>query len=97
MAIMIAMKSVSVAEAKNRLPELVHEAERGPIEIKRRGRPVAVLVSTEQYERTRPRAGGILEAAERCRAAMKEGKVELEDAFEGLRDPSPGRDVRFKK
>jgi tRNA(fMet)-specific endonuclease VapC len=33
---------VSVAEAKNTLPALLHEAEAGPVEIVRRGKPVAV-------------------------------------------------------
>lgn len=42
----------SIAEAKNNLSGLVHEAEQGhPVRLTRRGKPVAVLISTEQYER----------------------------------------------
>ena len=47
----IAMKRVSVAEAKNHLPALLHEAEKAPIEILRRGKLVAAIVSREEYER----------------------------------------------
>ncbi|MSQ51503.1 MAG: type II toxin-antitoxin system Phd/YefM family antitoxin [Betaproteobacteria bacterium] len=47
----------SIAKAKNNLSGLVHEAEQGhPVRLTRRGKPVAVLISTEQYERiSKPR------------------------------------------
>lgn len=46
--------TVSIAEARNRLPRLVHEVEEGePITLTRRGKPVAVLVSWEEHERVR--------------------------------------------
>lgn len=47
----------SIAAAKNNLSGLVHEAEQGhPVRLTRRGKPVAVLISTEQYERlSKPR------------------------------------------
>ena len=42
----------SIAQAKNNLSALVHAAEQGhPVRLTRRGKPVAVLISTEQYER----------------------------------------------
>lgn len=42
----------SIAAAKNNLSGLVHEAEQGrPVRLTRRGKPVAVLISTEQYKR----------------------------------------------
>ena len=49
--------SYSIAEAKNNLSGLVHEAEQGrPVRLTRRGKPVAVLISTQQYERiSKPR------------------------------------------
>lgn len=53
------MKTVSVAEAKNRLTELLREVERGtPLAISRRGRVVAVVVGDGEYERLRAAAGG---------------------------------------
>ena len=47
----------SIAAAKNNLSSLVHQAEQGrPVRLTRRGKPVAVLISTEQYERiSKPR------------------------------------------
>lgn len=46
------MQSYSIADAKNNLPGLVHEAECGQaVEITRRGRPVAVLLSMDEYAR----------------------------------------------
>jgi prevent-host-death family protein len=57
MSTMIDMKRVTIAEAKQTLPALVHEAERrGEIELTRRGKPVAYLVSAEQHARI-PRRG----------------------------------------
>lgn len=87
------MKTVSVADAKNRLPELVHEVEVAPIEIRRRGRPVAVLMSKEQFDRTRARGDGVVQAAARFREAMRTVSEDWESPFEALRDRSPGRDV----
>ncbi len=46
------MSQVSIAEAKNALTRLIHEAEQGEtVHITRRGKPVAVLVSEDVYER----------------------------------------------
>lgn len=54
------MKTVSIAEAKNRLTELLREVERGvPVGISRRGRSVAVLIGEGEYERLRSAAGGV--------------------------------------
>lgn len=54
---MIPMK-VSVADAKNRLPELIKAAEAGePVTICRRGRPVVDLVATKQSDAKKPQFG----------------------------------------
>jgi prevent-host-death family protein len=46
------MKAVSIADAKNHLTELLYEAEDGqPVQVTRRGQPVAVLVSEAEYAR----------------------------------------------
>ena len=50
----------SIAEAKNNLSGLVHEAEKGhPVRLTRRGKPVAVLMSTEHYDRLRAKKKSI--------------------------------------
>jgi prevent-host-death family protein len=85
----MAMKHVSVAEAKNKLPALLREAEREPIEIRRNDEPTAVLVSIETYRR--------LSAKDRKRTAL--AALEALRALGGLpempRDRSPGRKVRL--
>ena len=43
-------KRYSIAEARNHLPAIVHDAENGaPIELTRRGKPVAVLISASEW------------------------------------------------
>lgn len=42
----------SVAQARDQLPKLVHQAERGrPVRITRRGKPAAVLISETEFQR----------------------------------------------
>jgi prevent-host-death family protein len=43
------MRVVSSAEAQNHFGELLDNAQREPISITRRGRPVAYIVSSEAY------------------------------------------------
>jgi prevent-host-death family protein len=46
------MSETSIAEAKNQLTRLIHQAEGGePVHITRRGKHVAVLLSADQYTR----------------------------------------------
>jgi len=92
----MAMKRVSVAEAKNTLPALLHEAESAPVEIVRRGKPVAVILSRASYDRLRGKSEGVWAALERFRETHDLDELDAASAFEGLRDPSPmGRPVRW--
>jgi prevent-host-death family protein len=96
MAILMAMKRVSVAEAKNSLPALLHEAEREPVEIVRRGKPVAVILSRASYERLSGKGQGVWAALERFRETHDLAELDAASAFERSRDPSPqGRPVRW--
>jgi prevent-host-death family protein len=92
---LIAMKPVSIAEAKNRLPALVHKAARHPIEITRRGKPVAVLVSRADWDRARGVTGGSLARLEAFRARHDLVSLELANAFEGLRVDAAPRKFRW--
>lgn len=48
------MPETSIAEAKTHLTRLIHRAERGEaVHITRRGKPVAVLLSEDEYARLR--------------------------------------------
>lgn len=44
------MKSVSAKEAKNRFGQLIDDAQRGPVTIKKNGRPFAVVQSYEDFQ-----------------------------------------------
>ena len=44
------MKTVAAKEAKNNFGELMDSAQREPVTIERRGRPVAVVISAREYE-----------------------------------------------
>ena len=49
-------KSVSISEAKDQLPRIVHEAEAGSaVALTRRGKPVAILISKAEYDRLQRR------------------------------------------
>jgi prevent-host-death family protein len=43
------MRSIGALEAKNRFGELLDTARREPVTIEKHGRPVAVMLSTEDY------------------------------------------------
>ena len=90
------MKRVfSVAEARDQLAALVHEAEAGrPVRITRRGKPAAVLVSNDEYERLARQRSGFWKALGAFRATVAPGDlVDAAAAFDDVRDQSPGRDV----
>ena len=61
----------SVAEAKARLSELMQQAREQPQTIERRGRPLVVVVSVEQFEGSDDGARwqAFLEASQEIRAA----------------------------
>lgn len=47
-----AMKTTTIAEAKNHLSNLIHQVEEGePVHLTRYGKPVAVMMSENQYQK----------------------------------------------
>ena len=88
-------KQFSIAEAKNRLPTIVHSVENGPsVELTRRGKPVAVLLSIQEYERLSRKYTGFWRAVAQYRRKVVDEGIEISDRdFKGLRDLSSGREV----
>jgi prevent-host-death family protein len=92
-----APKRYSIADARDHLARLVHEAERGTrVELTRRGRPVAVVLSLPAYERLtngqreRP---DFWSAYERWRESVDLAELDITpDVFPAPRDRSPGRE-----
>ncbi len=87
-------RQYSIAEARDHLPGLVRQVERGgPVELTRRGKPVAVLVSIEEYRRlaaNRP-SKTFMEAVEGFRRAPDFEPIDVDAVFRDVRDQSPGR------
>ena len=91
-------RNISIAEARQNLPALVHEVERSSVlHLTRRGLPVAVLLSREEYDRLRGVHGRDLwEAIVEFRETHDLSLDPLTDAdFDNLRDRNPGRDFEW--
>lgn len=87
-------REFSIAEACNQLPVLVRAVEQGPpVRLTRRGKPVAVLVSLQEYERLAPRRPDLWQAIETFRQQTDLRDLDVDEIFAGVRDPSPGLEV----
>lgn len=91
------VRQYSIAQARDRLPSIVHEVERGqPVELTRRGKPVAVVMSVHDYRRVSSAQPGFAAALAAFRGATDLGALGVDDAdWAGLRDRSPGRDFAW--
>jgi len=91
-------KQFSIAEAKNRLPTIIHYVEKGPyVKLTRRGKPVAVLLSIQAYERLSRKYTGFWSAVSEFRRKIDDQGIEIYDRdFKGLRNLSAGREVELK-
>lgn len=85
----------SIAEARQNLAAIVHDVERGgSAEVTRRGEPVAVLVSVEDYQRMAAGRRSFWQAFREFRKTADLRSLGLDDRFWGsLHDRSAGRKV----
>ena len=89
-------KQYSITEARNSLPSIVREAETGySVELTRRGRPVAVLLSTREFHRLTGPRKGLWQAIQEWRDTHDLTEMDLDDVYADIRDKSPGRDFSF--
>jgi len=88
-------KRYSIAEARSNLPGIVDQAEAGQkIELTRRGKPVAVVMSLRELERLRGERVPFGDAYRRFLKMHPLRNVGVEeDVFEPVRDRGPGRKV----
>jgi prevent-host-death family protein len=91
------IRKVSVAEAKGKLPSIVHEVEQGSsVEITRHGKSVAVMIPTGDYERLKEKGKGFWNDLRKVRKVMSSEDVAIEDAdFLDLRDSASGRSFEW--
>jgi prevent-host-death family protein len=91
-------KRYSIAEARDNLPGVVHEAEGGTrVELTRRGKPVAVLLGIEEYGRLAEGRRDFWEAYEEFRREFDLAQLGIDpnEVFGGVRDSSPGREFSW--
>ena len=85
----------SIADARDRFTELVHEAEQGnPVALTRRGQPVAVILSMRAYQRLSGGGADFWQALGQFRKEHDMQQLGIDDTtFAKLRDRSLGREV----
>lgn len=70
------MITITSVEAQNRFGQLLDAAQREPITITRRGRPVAMLMAVQDFEASQNQAHAARQAVAAFRGAGKRGTVE---------------------
>ena len=87
-------KRYSIAEARHALAAIVHELEQQPsIKLTRRGEPVAVLLSLDEYERLVARQRDFWGAYSAFRQQFTLEDRDITELLRDARDDSPGREV----
>jgi antitoxin Phd len=87
-------KQYTIAEARQDLAAIVHEAETsGPVQFTRRGRNVAVLLSQADYEQLVEGRKDFWTAYQAFMAEPGHTDVDIDPLIFHVRDSSPGRDV----
>ncbi|HYX26253.1 MAG TPA: type II toxin-antitoxin system Phd/YefM family antitoxin [Thermoanaerobaculia bacterium] len=90
------VKTYSIAEARDNLTSVVQEAEEGTqVELTRQGKPVAVLVGVEDFERLSKKKPGFWEAYQEFRRTADLSELDPDEIFRDVRDQSPGRDFNW--
>jgi prevent-host-death family protein len=82
------LKQYSIAQARDRFTSLVRSVEReSAVELTRRGKPVAVMLSIQEYERLLARQSSFWEAysAFRERVDLRELGIEPDTLFQDIR------------
>ena len=82
-------KRVSIAEARDHLPALIRSAEQGePVELTRRGKMVAALVSGSDYQRLTQGAPDLWAAIQKFRAEHDLSQLDVDEVFADVRATS---------
>ena len=91
------MTQYSIADARKHLPALVDEVAAGnDVQLTRRGKAVAVVVSVAEYQRLRAGLVPFAVAYARFLERFPEGLDGNDpEYFDSLRDRSPGREVEL--
>ena len=90
-------KRYSIAAARNNFTRIVHAAEAGAaVELTRRGKPVAVLLALQEFDRLIEGRRGFRETYQDfLRRHPDLDAVEPDEWLQGVREPAPGRDFAW--
>ena len=83
------MIDVPIAEAHNRLSALLKKVQKSPIMLTRRGKPVGVILSPEEYERLRQFEA--YSQVVRLSQTLRESGVSAAELYRTSRDELEGR------
>lgn len=91
------MHHYSIANAKNSLSRIVHEAEEGEtVHLTRRGKLVAVLLSVKEYQKMSKKQSSPADALQKFLMDKNHKDVDIDPTvFDGLRAKSSGRDIQL--
>ncbi len=83
--------NVTIAEAKNHLPKLIHNSEtHGVIPISRHGKVVAYLVSEKEYRKLTTKSN---QFTEKLKSFRDKNKLSSKDIWKSIRSKERGREV----
>ena|SRR2546427_6389077 len=90
-------KEYTISEAKSQLTRLLREAEQGTrVRLTRRGKLVGVILGAREYARLEQASPSFNEAFKAFKKKQGIQGIEIDPRyFAGLRDPSPGRNVKL--
>jgi prevent-host-death family protein len=83
------MIDVPIAEAHNRLSALLKKVQKGPIMLTRRGKPVGVILSPEEYDRLRQFEA--FSQVVQLSQTLRESGVSAADLYRTSRDELEGK------
>ncbi len=90
------MTEASISHLKNHLPEYVHSVEQGEdIQITRHGKPVAVIISLERYNRALGSKKGIFSSYLNWRKQYPDAEGFSDKELDDMRNKAPHESVNF--
>lgn len=94
---MISDKCYTMTQASQHLPDILNFVEQGhSVEVTRRGKSVAIVVSITEYQSLRERSqGDFWQALQTFRHQEMDDFTEWHEVLAGVRDSSPGRDMTW--
>lgn len=90
------IKTFPIAKARDHFTELVRAVEEETvIQLTRRGKLVAILLSPDEYERLQDKQIGFWDAYSEFRHQLDQQAVDLDpdEIFANVRDQTPGREA----